>query len=170
MTVLGDGRANLSGYYAGAVTRAIAYAADWAILVGVYAGSIAVAGFLWNLISRNDFDASRQSSWLWAVGFAVWYHLYFGYCWAMSGKTAGMTLLGLRVVRGDGSDCGPRRAVVRLVAFPLSFLLLGAGFLGIVLGARHRALHDVIADTAVVYDWDARAARLRFLSRHRAPV
>jgi hypothetical protein len=26
-------------------------------------------------------------------------------------------------------------------------------------------LHDVIAGTAVIYSWDARAARLRFLSR-----
>lgn len=30
---------------------------------------------------------------------------------------------------------------------------------------RHRALPDVIAGTAVIYSWDARAARLRFLSR-----
>ena len=30
---------------------------------------------------------------------------------------------------------------------------------------RHRrALHDVIAGTAVIYSWDARAARLRFRS------
>ena len=27
------------------------------------------------------------------------------------------------------------------------------------------ALHDLIAGTAVVYAWDARAARLRFLAR-----
>jgi hypothetical protein len=30
-----------------------------------------------------------------------------------------------------------------------------------------RALHDVIAGTVVIYSWDARAARLRFLSRPR---
>ena len=30
---------------------------------------------------------------------------------------------------------------------------------------EHRALHDLIAGTAVVYAWDARAARLRFLAR-----
>jgi hypothetical protein len=34
-----------------------------------------------------------------------------------------------------------------------------------VLGRRRRALHDVIAGTVVIYSWDARAARLRFLSR-----
>jgi hypothetical protein len=65
----------------------------------------------------------------------------------------------------DGTDASWRQAVVRTLALPLSFLLLGLGFLGIVLGDKRRALHDVIAGTAVIYSWDARAARLRFLSR-----
>ena len=30
---------------------------------------------------------------------------------------------------------------------------------------ERRALHDLIAGTAVIYEWDARAARLRFLAR-----
>ena len=54
---------------------------------------------------------------------------------------------------------------MRSLAFPLSILLFGLGFLGILIGRQHRALHDVIAGTAVVYSWDARAARLRFLAR-----
>jgi hypothetical protein len=33
---------------------------------------------------------------------------------------------------------------------------------------EHRALQDLIADTAVVYAWDARAARLRILARSPA--
>jgi uncharacterized RDD family membrane protein YckC len=97
--------------------------------------------------------------------FLVWLFIYFAYSWAASGKTFGMALLGVRVVRSDGADAGGRRAVVRTLAFPLSFLLLGLGFIGILLGGRRRALHDVIAGTVVIYSWDARAARLRFLSR-----
>jgi len=69
------------------------------------------------------------------------------------------------VVRDDGTGASGRRAVVRTLAFPLSFLFLGLGFVGILLGGQRRALHDVIAGTAVIYSWDARAARLRFLSR-----
>ena len=49
--------------------------------------------------------------------------------------------------------------------FPLSFLFFGLGFLGILVQREHRALHDLIAGTAVIYSWDARAARLRFLAR-----
>ena len=65
----------------------------------------------------------------------------------------------------DSTDASGRRAVARTLALPLSFLLLGLGFAGILLGNRQQALHDVIAGTAVIYSWDARAARLRFLSR-----
>ena len=74
-------------------------------------------------------------------------------------------LFGVRVVRDDGTGASARRAVVRMLAFPLSFPFLGLRFTGILLGGRRRALHDVIAGTAVIYSWDARAARLRFLSR-----
>ena len=46
-----------------------------------------------------------------------------------------------------------------MLVFPLSFLVLCLGFIMILLGRERRALHDVIAGTAVVYGWDARAAR-----------
>ncbi len=76
-----------------------------------------------------------------------------------------MALFGVRVVRDDGSNVGGRRAVVRALALPLSFLPLALGFVGILLGGQRRALHDVIAGTAVTYSWDARAARRRFRCR-----
>jgi hypothetical protein len=47
-------------------------------------------------------------------------------------------------------------------------VLLGLGYIGIVIGEERRALHDVCAGTTVVYDWDARAARWRLLSRQAA--
>jgi hypothetical protein len=59
---------------------------------------------------------------------------------------------------------------VRSLTFPLGFLTLGLGFLGILVQREHRAVYDLIAGTAVVYAWDARAARLRFLARQAEPV
>jgi uncharacterized RDD family membrane protein YckC len=100
-----------------------------------------------------------------AVLFVLWEFTYFGYSWAVSGRTFGMAALGIRVVGADGSVLEPRRGIVRALVFPLSFLLCGLGFLGILVQREHRALHDLIAGTAVVYAWDARAARLRFLAR-----
>jgi len=83
----------------------------------------------------------------------------------MSGRTLGMAVLGVRVVRADGKPVDPWHGVLRALVFPLSFLLFGLGFLGILVQREHRALHDLIAGTAVIYAWDARAARLRFLAR-----
>jgi uncharacterized RDD family membrane protein YckC len=77
----------------------------------------------------------------------------------------GAAVVGLEVVQADGSPIRPRQALVRVVAFPLSLLLFGLGFVGILVQREHRALHDLIAGTAVVYGWDARAARLRFLAQ-----
>ena len=52
-----------------------------------------------------------------------------------------------------------------MLVFPLSFLFFGIGFLPILVRRDRHALQDLIADTAVVYAWDARAARLRLLAR-----
>jgi hypothetical protein len=85
--------------------------------------------------------------------------------WAAAGRTPGMALLGLRVVRADGGELDPWRGVLRALVFPLSILLCGLGFVGILVQREHRALHDLLAGTAVVYSWDARATRFRFLAR-----
>ena len=68
-----------------------------------------------------------------------------------------------------GSELSTGHAVVRVLALPLSFVFLGLGLLLIVLRADRRALHDLIAGSAVVYAWDAKAARVRFLARVRDP-
>ncbi len=69
-------------------------------------------------------------------------------------------------MRKDGTALGGRHAVVRVIAFPLSSVLFGFGFLLILLKRDRRALHDLIASSsAVVYSWNARAARLRFLGK-----
>ena len=47
--------------------------------------------------------------------------------------------------------------------------VIGLGFVGILVQREHRALHDLIAGTAVVYSWDARSARLGFLTREPDP-
>jgi uncharacterized RDD family membrane protein YckC len=74
-------------------------------------------------------------------------------------------LFGLRVVRGDGAALRSGRAAARTFFFLFSWAFFLLGFLGIIFGKRRRALHDVIANTAVVYDFDARAAHLRSIVR-----
>ena len=157
-------RESLQGKYAGFASRFAAFAADVGISLGVFLLALAAVSFAARVLTGTDIAWNRGDTWV-VVAYVVWAFVYFAYSWAASGRTAGMALFGVRVVTGDGTGASGRRAVVRTLALPLSFLFLGLGFAGILLGDRRRALHDVIAGTAVIYSWDARAARLRFLSR-----
>jgi uncharacterized RDD family membrane protein YckC len=157
-------RENLQGKYAGFASRSAAFAVDVGVSVGVFMLALAAISFAARVLTGQDITWNKGDIWV-IVAYAVWSFVYFANSWAASGRTAGMALFGVRVVRDDGTHVGGRRAVVRTLALPLSFLFLGLGFTGILLGDRRRALHDVIAGTAVIYSWDARAARLRFLYR-----
>ena len=154
----------LQGHYAGAATRLASYAVDTVTVGALYAVGAGVFEYLVANVLGASFDIADAP--LVATGtFVVWSFLYLAVPLAASGRTFGSAVLGLRVVRGDGRDLDPRHAVLRVVVFPLSFLLFGAGFVPILLRRDRHALHDLIADTAVVYSWDARAARVRFLAK-----
>src|ERR1022692_5261865 len=157
-------RESLQGKCAGFASRFAAFAVDVGVSLGVFMLALAAISFAARVLTGKDIAWNRDDIWV-ITAYAVWGFLYLAYSWAASGRTAGMALFGVRVVRDDGTDASGRRAVLRTLALPLSFLLLGLGFLGILLGDRRRALHDVIAGTAVIYSWGVRAARLRFLSR-----
>jgi len=152
------------GHYAGSVSRFAAFAIDLAVSSGVFSLALAAISYGVHVVTGHSVSWNRASPVV-AVLFVLWEFTYFGYSWAVSGRTFGMAALGIRVVGADGSVLEPRRGIVRALVFPLSFLLCGLGFLGILVQREHRALHDLIAGTAVVYAWDARAARLRFLAR-----
>lgn len=156
---------SMLGHYAGAVTRLAAFVVDLAIAVGAFNIAIAAIAWIVNLITRLTFPSDR-GGWWWLIPLCAWLFLYSWYSYALAGKTIGKALFGLKVVRGDGSTLGAKRAALRVVSFPVSWVFFGIGFVGIVLGRRRRAFHDVIADTAVVYDFDARAAHLRSIVRH----
>ena len=155
---------NLRGQHAGFASRFIAFIVDCAVSIGVFMLVLGAASFAASVLTGSSIHWSRENTWV-VVAFFAWEFLYYAYFWTASGKTLGMVLLGVHVVGQDGSSVGTRRGLLRTLAFPLSFLLLGMGFLGILLGSDRRAMHDVIADNAVVYCWDAREARLRSLAR-----
>jgi uncharacterized RDD family membrane protein YckC len=152
------------GHYAGSVSRFLAFVVDAAVSAGLFALGLAATSLVVQVVTGHSVSWSRTNIVV-AIIFAAWEFFYFGYSWAASGRSFGMAVLGVRVVRKDGGVLDPWRGVVRALVFPLSFLFSGLGFLGILVQREHRALHDLIAGTAVIYAWDARAARLRFLAR-----
>jgi uncharacterized RDD family membrane protein YckC len=138
-------------FYAGAVSRLAAYVVDTVLVSALFSAGAAATAFLTRVVigRRLELNGDRDLA---AVALALWWFAYFSAAWATMGMTPGMALFGVRVVQADGSAAGLRHAVVRTLAFPLSVALLGLGFLGILFHTRRRALHDLIAGTAVVYD------------------
>jgi uncharacterized RDD family membrane protein YckC len=153
------GERSVTGHYAGAVSRAIAAAADAALIMGLY--TLGLAGF--QLLVDAFFQTTpspAHANLLAAVSLATWAFGYVFVSLAVAGRTVGKGLVGLRVVQANGATLTARSAFVRTLAFPLSALLFGLGFLLIVIRGDHRALHDLIAGTAEVYDWGDRSAHL----------
>lgn len=69
----------------------------------------------------------------------------------LTGLTLGKWATGLRIERNDGGNIGIGRAFLRhFVGYPLSFALLGLGFLLAAVSVHGRGLHDMIAGTVVV--------------------
>jgi len=68
-----------------------------------------------------------------------------------TGFTLGKWATGLRIERTAGGKVGIGRALLRhFVGYPLSFALLGIGFLIAAVSVHGRGLHDIIAGTVVV--------------------
>ena len=118
------------GNYAGSVSRGVAYAIDLFASTAVYTLALAAISYVVQIVTGKQVSWNRQDIAV-VVTYVAWEFFYFGYSWAVSGRTFGMAVLGVRVVRADGAIAEPRRGVLRALVFPLSFLLFGLGFAGI---------------------------------------
>jgi uncharacterized RDD family membrane protein YckC len=158
----------LQGHYAGFVTRFGGFAIDVIVAAVLFALGGKVVEFLASVVVSADFTINDHRV-VAGILLGVWVFVYAAYPLAVSGRTVGMAAVGVRAVGADGGVLPARRAIIRVLVTPLSFLLLFFGFLLILLRRDRRALQDLIAGSAVVYAWDARAARLRFLARRPLP-
>jgi len=167
------GRGRVTGHYAGAVTRLAAYLVDAALISLLFTLGLAALSLVLSVVVGVDVSVQRGTGWWWALGFGGWALFYLAIGLVVAGRTPGMGVVGLRVVARDGDALRSSQALGRTLAFPLSFLVFGLGFVGIVVGRERRALHDVLAGTVVVVDWGDRPAELptplsRFLAQRDA--
>ena len=141
--------------YASFETRLVAFILDLIVLASFFALFVAFA--LLQLLLRSDFgddDPPDQAYYVAAVivitYFAAFVPLYVVGLWAWRGQTLGKMAVAIRVLRTDGRPVGVGAALLRLVGYLFSTLLLLAGFLMIVFDRQRRGLHDRLADTIVV--------------------
>jgi uncharacterized RDD family membrane protein YckC len=147
------------GSYAGIVTRGIAFVIDGMLLVVGWTVGLFVTQSLVSLFDLGDGQIESAIEALVAgVSGLISFFLYTVLCLVVFGKTVGMMLLGLRVVRADGRKPGLGRAALRTVAYLVSAIFM-LGFAWIAIDNRRQGWHDKIARTFVVYDWDLRGGR-----------
>jgi uncharacterized RDD family membrane protein YckC len=154
-----EGRYSVTGYYAGPLSRAVGAVLDAIIVFATFTLGFAAVNLLSTVVLGISLDQERTGI-VATVAFAVWWFSYSFVCLAVSGRTVGKGLIGIRVVAADGQSVAVRRAFVRTLTFPLSVLFLGLGFVPLVVRRDHRALHDLLATTCVVSDWGDRPAQL----------
>lgn len=80
---------------------------------------------------------------------AIWFSVYFI---RKHQATPGKRMLGLRVVRADGSPVGAGKIILRYFGEQLSGILFMSGYVMAAFDDEKRALHDYICDTRVVKD------------------
>lgn len=157
---------------AGPVSRVLAFLADSVIVSGLFGIVASLAIGAVNLFFGKDISSHNDGSWLWLVALGAWWFVYLWTSIAITGRTPGKALLGLRVTALDGSPLNARRTTVRTLAFPLSFVL-GIGFVIGLIRRDRRSLHELIAGSTEIIDWGDRDARMpsaleRFVERHNA--
>ncbi|MEO1063554.1 MAG: RDD family protein [Actinomycetota bacterium] len=149
-------RRDVSGHYAGPVTRLLALAGDVLVAVGLQAVLAWVAWVFLGLVF--DVDPSTGSTrWVGLFALGAAFVVYFWAPVALFGRTLAMTVLGLAVVRRDGGIASGRRSFVRAAVMPVS-IVFPVLLLGMALGRERRTLYDAVSGTVEVYDWGAREA------------
>ena len=112
-------------------------------------GAYLVDGILIGLISQILGGSDRAGH----LYLNVWGCIYFVVLWSSigHGRTLGMRVLGLKVVRTDGTELSIGAAILRLVGLIVSFAALLLGVIWVAVDSRKQGWHDKIAGTLVVH-------------------
>jgi uncharacterized RDD family membrane protein YckC len=155
-TTVGEDAGREVGEYAGVVSRGIAFFLDAIIVIVVCTVGFEAAITVLSTIGLANGSPTFSGN---AIGYVIAIPIAFvAYCaasWMLAGRTIGMFLLGVRVVRPDGESPRGGRSTIRALAYWISAILM-LGFIWIMFDKRRQGFHDKIAGTYVVYDWPGR--------------
>ena len=139
----------LQGLRAGFVSRAVASGTDVVLVLCVYVVGVVIVSIAWDLFFSKSISVAAPPHWVNELLVWILLVVYLTGGWLSTGRTLGKQIMGLRVVRSDGSPLrffqGLFRALLCASFFPVLLLAL--------VNRRNRGLEDVIFGTAVIYDW-----------------
>ena len=131
-----------AGALAGFAPRAIACVIDLlVVVVGWYLVMRWLIGDVWD---TPEYVPDATPLFLLFAGYFILFWSKVG-----NGRTIGMRMLGIRVVRSDGSALDLGRAVLRVIGFSVGLTAV-IGVLWAAFDGKRRAWHDMFADTKVI--------------------
>jgi len=145
------------GQYAGFVTRLVSFVIDRALVGMVAFVTFLSVEYILDAFQINQllgfWDRTWQGMSLLVAGFylivTISYDIGF---WLLAGQTPGKRMMGLRILRSDGTRLHLANAVRREIGYALSGILF-LGYLWILFDNRRQGFHDKLAGTIVVYSW-----------------
>ncbi len=110
--------------------------------------AIFIDGFILGLIGAVLFGAGGEAGGGLTFVIGVVYNWFF---WTrMDGQTPGKRMMNLRVIKADGTHLSDIDAVIRAVAYHLSGIFFGLGYIWALFDDKRRTWHDLLAGTLVV--------------------
>jgi len=137
--------------FAGAFSRMLSLAIDAGIVYGSLLLISAAIAALINAFSQGDQHAGTV---VLAIGFSTWTLIAIVYLvvfWSGAGRTPGMSFVAIRMLAEDGEPVRPGQALRRALWLPISALVLGLGFVGVLFERERRGWPDRRAHTVVCY-------------------
>ena len=123
---------------------AMNYAGFWRRLVAVIIDGVILGAITGVLMAI--FGAQQAASWLGSI-IGIIYIIGF---WTWRGQTPGKMVMGIKIIKTDGSPIGIGRAILRYVGYLVSTIIICIGYLMIAWDSKKQGLHDKIAGTYVV--------------------
>ena len=154
------------GAPAGLVTRMLANTVDTVVVVMVLLAGWAGYNGLRFMLDPRGFSFGGASALLSLFAGFVVVVVYLTAAWAMTGRTYGDHVMGLRVVGRRGRKLRPVLAFLRAcfcAVFPI-------GLFWCVLSRKRRSVQDTVLRTSVVYDWLPRSATFNRVSDPSPPT
>lgn len=135
--------------YASFSKRAAAFLTDVMIIFAIFAP---FAGVILFSSSQTNFNENIRIMTLLTSLSVLIQALYFGYFLTQrKGQTVGKQLMGIRVVKRDGTAITIWEAILRtVIGYSLSNLVIGTGYFWMLSDAQSQTWHDMVADTIVV--------------------
>ncbi|GIE91221.1 hypothetical protein Areg01_78110 [Actinoplanes regularis] len=124
----------------------MAYLIDTFTVAAVAGAAVTALGMVSAVIGAEAHQLARLLVSSYLVFLPALLALYCTVFWGLAGRTPGMALLGVRVVRADGTPVRWLAALIR--ALLLAYFPIGA--LWLIVDRRHQGLADKVAMTTVV--------------------